>query len=280
MSLHLFSILASIPSPSFREYELGPLTLRFYGLLIGIAVIAGIWIATHRWVKLGGHSDDVSFIALIAVPAGLWGAKVYHVITSPEGKTFVDIFKVWDPGLGIPGGLVFGIIAGLFAAKKKNISVPKFLHAAVPAILIAQAIGRFGNWFNQELFGRPSELPWALEISEKTRSNLATQYESFVPYAQFTTFHPTFLYEALWNVGLFVVLITLDRMDRIKTWQMLPAYLLGYGLGRFWVESLRIDDANEIFGLVRVNTFTSFLAVSIGFVLLFLFRNNKSIQEI
>ena len=270
--------LASIPSPEKNNIEIGPLNIRYYGLMIGLGVILGIYIATQRWVKLGGDSDDISYVAMFAIPAGLFGTKVYHVITSPEGKTFVDIFKIWEPGLGIPGGLLFGFLAGWWATRIKGLSVSKFLHAVVPAIPLAQAIGRLGNWFNQELFGRPTDVAWGLEISEGTRLGLANQYESFVPYVEFTTFHPTFLYEMIWNLGLFGVLLFLDSKDKIKKWQMLPAYILGYGLGRWIVESYRIDHANEILGF-RVNSVVSFTAILVGIGLLAYTRSLSKSSE-
>ncbi len=260
-----YSLLASIPSPSSNGFELGPLSLRFYGLCIGIGVVAGITIASKRWAAKDGNPDDVAQVALIATLAGLWGAKIYHVIT--DGKPIVEIFKVWTPGLGIPGGLVVGLLAGWLAARRRKLDIGSFIFAVIPAIPIAQAIGRFGNWFNQELYGRPTDVPWALEIDPEYR---VAGFEGF------ETFHPTFLYEALWSVGLFALLVFLGRKGILKGAQMLPAYIAGYSVGRFWVESLRIDNATEIEG-IRVNNITSGVAaIAAIMVLVYMSSKDKS----
>jgi prolipoprotein diacylglyceryl transferase len=261
----LTHVLASLPSPDSNEIVLGPLHLRAYGLMIAIGVIAAVELARRRWKARGHDPDQISGMALWAVPAGLIGSRVYHVITDwhrfhpPEGQ-FVDAFKIWEGGLGIPGGIAFGAAAGLLYAKKKGMPLAEFADSTVPAIPLAQAIGRLGNWFNQELFGRPTDLPWGLEIDVSQRPD---------GYLDFTTFHPTFLYEALWNLALVGVLILIDRKKVLRPGKLVWVYLGGYFLGRLWVEALRIDPATEILGL-RVNLWVSIVVVVVSAVVLIL----------
>ncbi|MEO0493609.1 MAG: prolipoprotein diacylglyceryl transferase, partial [Actinomycetota bacterium] len=183
-------MLASIPSPSESVIELGPLTLRAYGLMIGFGVIAAVLLAQKRWSARGGDADDISTIALWAVPAGLVGARAYHVLTDwrfDEG--WAEPFKIWEGGLGIPGGMAAGVLVGLWVIRRNGWDQAKLLDAIVPSLPLAQAIGRWGNYFNQELFGGPSDLPWAVEIDPDIAA------EAGHPGVE--TFHPTFLYESL-----------------------------------------------------------------------------------
>ncbi len=256
---NLYSIFLSIPSPSANSIELGPLTLRYYGLMIGLGVIAAVFIGTKRWVAQGGVADDVSYVAMFGVLGGLFGAKLYHVLTSIPDRGFIDIFKIWEPGLGIPGGLAVGLLAGWYAARRKSINPERMLHAVVPGIPVAQAVGRLGNWFNQELFGRPSDLPWAVEIDQNVRTELALRSPDFAQYADAATFHPTFAYEALLNLTLAGALLIADKLGFIKRAMMLPLYVAGYGLIRFVVESFRSDEAAELFG-VRFNLLLAAIA--------------------
>jgi prolipoprotein diacylglyceryl transferase len=243
------SVLASLPSPSFNTISLGPLTLRLYGLCIALGVIAAVVISSKRWEARGGNPDDIGTIALWAVPAGVIGARLYHVAT--DWKTYRGdwgaAFNITNGGLGIPGGILFGVIAGLIVVKKKGLPAAPLLDVVAPAIPVAQAIGRLGNWFNQELFGRPTTLPWGLEIDVVHRP---------LGYEQFVTFHPTFLYEALWSLGVAGVLVLIDRTRKLRPGELFACYVLGYGLGRLWVEDLRIDKASLIWG-VRVNIWMS-----------------------
>jgi prolipoprotein diacylglyceryl transferase len=243
------SVLASLPSPSFNTISLGPLTLRLYGLCIALGVIAAVVISSKRWEARGGNPDDIGTIALWAVPAGVIGARVYHVAT--DWKTYRGdwgaALNITNGGLGIPGGILFGVIAGLIVVKKKGLPAAPLLDVVAPAIPVAQAIGRLGNWFNQELFGRPTTLPWGLEIDVVHRP---------LGYEQFVTFHPTFLYEALWSLGVAGVLVLIDRTRKLRPGELFACYVLGYGMGRLWVEDLRIDKASLIWG-VRVNIWMS-----------------------
>lgn len=243
-------IVGSIPSPS--SGQLGPLNM--YGLMIALAVLAGIEIARVRWRARGGDPDDIYAIAFLAVPAGLIGARLYHLATdwrSYEGR-WGDAVKIWEGGLGIPGGLALGVGVGVWVAYRRGLRISVGLDAIIPGIAVAQAIGRIGNWWNQELFGRPSDLPWAVQISP-TKAAAAG-------YPGVATFHPTFLYEMLWNLGLFAVLVLVDRRRNLRPGTLLPIYIGGYFLGRLWIEALRVDTASIIFGL-RVNIWLSILGI-------------------
>ena len=243
------SVLASIPSPS--SGRLGPLNM--YGLMIALGVLAAIELARVRWRDRGGNPDDIYAIALWAVPAGLIGARLYHLATdwrSYEGR-WGDAVKIWEGGLGIPGGIAAGVGVGVWIAYRRGIRLPTGLDAIIPGIPLAQAIGRLGNYWNQELFGRPTDLPWGLEIDGANRP---------LEYAEFQTFHPTFLYELLWSLALVGVLVAIDRRRVLRPGNILPLYIGGYFLGRLWVEALRIDDASIILGL-RVNIWMSLLGI-------------------
>lgn len=243
-------VLASIPSPS--ENRIGP--LHAYGLMIALGVLAAIELSARRWKARLGDPNDFWSIALWAVPAGLIGARLYHVIT--DWKTYfpddpLRSLEIWNGGLGIPGGIICGVGVGVYVAHRKGMRLSVGLDVVAPALPLAQAIGRIGNWFNQEVFGRPTDLPWGLEISPSRRP------AAFEGYA---TFHPTFLYEGLWNLAIVGLLIWLDRKRVIRPGNLFVLYVLGYGVGRLWVESLRSDDASLILGL-RVNTWMSLAAI-------------------
>ncbi|MDH3682849.1 MAG: prolipoprotein diacylglyceryl transferase [Acidimicrobiia bacterium] len=256
--------VASIPSPSSNQLEIGPLQLNYYGLCIGLGVVAAVLIGQRRWAARGGNPADISYVATWAVPAGLVGARAYHLIT--DWRPIEDWLKVWEGGLGIPGGLGLGILVGYWAAKRKGLDIGNAIDAVIPGIPVAQAIGRVGNWFNQEIFGRPTDVPWAVEIDERFRPAAFTDEP---------TFHPAFLYEALWNLGLAGFLIWIDRRGVLKKGMLLPLYVLGYGIGRFVVEGVRIDAATLIFG-IRVNHWVSGGAVLISAVaLILLFRRGE-----
>ena len=262
-------IVASIPSPSSTGLEIGPLTLNYYGLCIGLGVVAAVMLAQRRWTRMGGHPDDVPEIAKWAVPAGVIGARIYHVIT--DWRPASEWIKIWEGGLGIPGGLIGGIGVGYLVARHRLRSADgdgdlrNMLDAAIPGIPIAQAIGRLGNWFNQEIFGGPTDLPWAVEIDEVHRP---------AEFASEPAFHPAFLYEATWNLLLAGFLIWVDRRGVLKRGMILPLYVIGYGIGRFLVETVRIDAATEILG-VRVNHWMSGLAVVGGLAALAWMRKGK-----
>ncbi len=263
----LSNLVASIPSPSTGTISIGPLNLRMYGLCIALGVIAAVWLLGRQLERRGyGNADDASAIGMWGVGAGIVGARLYHVVT--DWSRFEDnlgaIPKIWEGGLGIPGGLLAGILVGTWAGRRRGIPTGVLLTCAAPAIPLGQAIGRWGNWFNQELFGRPTDLPWALEIDDE---HLPAGYPSG------TTFHPTFLYESLWNLGLCGLLLWIDRRFKLGPGRLMAVYLIGYGTGRFWIEGLRIDAAHEGGGL-RLNQWVA-LAAIIGGALWLIFDRRE-----
>lgn len=251
-------ILSSIPSPGSNSFELGPLTFNAYGLMIALGVMAAVTLSSKRLADRGGDPDDISAIALVAVPAGLIGARLYHVIT--DWKSFQgrwgDVWKVWEGGLGIPGGMFLGVLGGLWVVRRRQLDRSLLLDVTVPTLPLAQAIGRFGNWFNQELFGGPTDLPWAVEIAEEHRP---------IEHVDSSTFHPTFLYESLWNLTLFGLLLWIDSRGILKRGRLLAVYVLGYGLGRLWIEIIRTDPASLVLG-VRVNVWMSLALIAGGLI--------------
>ena len=258
--MSLTALIASIPSPGSNAIHLGPLQLRAYGFMIALGVLAGVWLTGRRMeAKQVGTSEDMSAIALWAVPAGVVGSRIYHVIT--DWKSFRGdwgrAFKIWEGGLGIWGGVAAGVLVGLWAARRRGVDAASILGCAAPALPLSQAIGRWGNWWNQELFGKPTTLPWALRVSPARVVELG--------YAPGTTFHPTFLYESLWNFGLCGVLLLIDRRYKPRPMRLFAMYVAGYTFVRFFIERLRIDFASKIAGL-RVNEWVSaivfFLAVA------------------
>lgn len=258
--MHLGALTASIPSPSFNVIHLGPLDLRMYGLCIALGVIAAVTISSRRWEARGGNPDDIGTIAIWAVPAGVIGARMYHVATDWKKYDghWIDAFKITQGGLGIPGGILAGVLVGLLVVKVKKLPAVPLLDVVAPAIPVAQAIGRLGNWFNQEVFGRPTSLPWGLEIDPEFRP---------VRYANQPTFHPTFLYEALWCIGLALFLVWLERNKRLRPGELFALYLLGYAVGRFFWELLRSDAASLILGL-RVNIWMSIVVGAVALAVL------------
>jgi prolipoprotein diacylglyceryl transferase len=246
--------LLSIPSPANGVWHLGPVPLRGYALAIILGIVAAIWIGEKRWVARGGKGGEIQDLAVWAVPFGLIGGRLYHVATDharyfgAEGDPW-QILYVWRGGLGVWGSIAFGAVGVIIGARLKGIRIWPLLDTLAPGVLVAQAIGRWGNWFNQELFGKPTDLPWALEIDPAHRPP---------GYEDQATFHPTFLYECLWDLGAFGVLIALDRRFRIGHGRMVALYVMAYTLGRGWIEMLRIDtvELDDVLGL-RFNVWTS-----------------------
>ena len=250
------SFLASLPSPSGGTIDLGPLSIHAYGLMIAIGVIASVRLLGARMVAKGvGTLDDANSIAVWGVVGGVIGARLYHVATdwSKFENNLGNIPKIWNGGLGIPGGLLLGAAAGIWAARRRGISISGVLASAAPAIPLAQGIGRWGNWFNQELFGKPTTLPWGLRIDAAHRP---------AEYASFTTFQPTFLYESLANLALAGLLVLIDRRKKIRRGHLFAMYVMGYGLIRFVVEGMRIDEAHHLGGL-RWNQWVALAAIAI-----------------
>jgi prolipoprotein diacylglyceryl transferase len=248
-------LLAFIPSPSQGVWSLGPVPLRAYALLIILGIVVAVVVGSRRYVARGGSAGVIGDIALWAVPFGIIGGRLYHVLTdwqlyfAPGGSGIIGALRIWDGGLGIWGAVALGGLGACIGARRLGVSLPPIADAIAPGIALAQAIGRWGNWFNQELFGAPTTLPWGLEIAPQYRPE---------GYADFATFHPTFLYESLWMVGVALVLIWADKRFQMGHGRVFALYVLLYTLGRGWIEYLRIDSANTILG-VRLNVWTSIL---------------------
>jgi len=238
---------ASIPSPADNGFYIGPLFFHAYGICYVFAVTAAILITRRRWAKAGGNPDIVYEVAKWGFPAGLIGARIYFLITTPSQMPdhWWGPFAIWDGGLGIWGGIAAGVAVGVWYLRKHLAwaDVYRFMHACTPALLVAQSIGRIGNYFNQELFGKPSSLPWAVQISYAHRPP---------GYAQYATFQPTFLYEIIWNLSLAAVLIWLDNRGKIRPPALFPLYVAGYSAFRIFEETLRIDYSVHILGM-RLN---------------------------
>ena len=246
------SFAFSIPSPSQGVWHLGPVPIRAYALAILVGIVLAVVITERRWVARGGPPGAAADIAGWAVPFGIVGARLYHVISSPqayfgEGGRPLDALKIWEGGLGIWGAIAAGALGAWIACRRRGWSFLMMADSAAPGIAVAQAVGRLGNWFNQELFGRPTTLPWALEISPANRPD---------GYAQFATYHPTFLYESLWCLAVAATVVVLDRRFTLDRGRSFALYVVLYTVGRGLFELLRIDPANRIMG-VRLNVWTS-----------------------
>ncbi len=265
----------SIPTPSVSSFSVGPLTIHFYALCIIAGIAIAIYLGDKRYRRAGGGQNVVADVAIAAVPAGIIGGRLYHLITSPDayfgahGRP-LDAIKIWNGGLGIWGAVALGTLVAYWQHERLRrrgregmLSFGAFTDALAPGLLLAQAIGRFGNWFNGELFGRPTSLPWALEIPVTLRP---------AGYEAYPTFHPTFLYEAIWCVLVATLLLLLEK--RFHPGQGFLFYIGAYCIGRFFIESLRIDSAHAFAGL-RVNEWMSiFVAVMAGFLFWRIGRNN------
>ncbi|GJF28773.1 prolipoprotein diacylglyceryl transferase 1 [Kitasatospora sp. NE20-6] len=251
--------LAYIPSPSRGVLHLGPVPLRAYAFCIIIGVVVGVWLGSRRWVARGGAKHTVGDIAVWAVPFGLVGGRLYHVITDHqlyfgEGRNAWAAFKIWEGGLGIWGAIALGAVGAWIGARRRGVPLPAYADAIAPGIALAQACGRWGNWFNQELYGKATTLPWGLEIHKVETDGTVID----------GVYHPTFLYESLWCVGVAVLVIWADRRFTLGHGRAFALYVAAYTVGRFWIEYLRIDEAHHILGL-RLNDWTSIL-VFIGAV--------------
>ena len=247
--------LLSIPSPSSSTIELGPLSIHFYGLTLLVAIAAAVAITGIRWTRRGGDWDLIFRVAVWGVAFGIIGARLYHVVTSWDElpDEWWGPFAIWKGGLGVWGGIGLGCIVGAIVAKRSGVSVAKLADCVAPGLLVAQGIGRFGNWWNQELFGKPTDLPWGLEIDPENRPIDDIDQE---------TFQPTFLYEALWCFAAAGLLLFIERRfkGRIRTGNLFALYVLIYSVGRLWIETLRIDPAHEIGG-VRLNVYVAGLGI-------------------
>lgn len=262
-------MISSIPSPSSGSIELGPLKLNAYGLMIALGVVVAVQIAGRRAQKRGvATMDDFSSIAMWSVSAGVVGARAYHVITdwsSFEGRWW-HAFRIWEGGLGIWGGVAAGIAVAIWRAKVRGLDPMWILTCAAPALPVAQAIGRWGNWFNQELFGRPTTLPWALSVSDATATGAG--------YPAGTTFHPTFLYESIACLLLAGFLVLVERRLRPARGRLIFWYAAGYSFLRFFIESLRIDSAHHLWGM-RLNQWVAIVVFTFAAIVLVDSRHSR-----
>ena len=265
--LHAFLALTLPSPPSPIIFEAGPFAMRWYGLFIALGIAVGTFVV-YRELERKGHDGTLALDALFfVIPLGFIGARVYHVLTDYDlyaGDPFPGVFEVWNGGLGIYGAIVGGFLGALIFARIRGISLLMFADAAAPGIILAQAIGRWGNYFNQELFGRPSDLPWAIRIAPENRPS---------GFEDAAAFHPTFLYESIWNVLVFFVLLYVARRfaSRLKDGDIFLLYVSLYSVGRFFVEALRIDPAFLV-GDFRGNLFVASV-LALTFALIFLLRH-------
>jgi len=265
--------IAGIPSPSSGSLDLGPLKLNAYGAMIALGVVAAVWLGGKRLVARGiGTTDDMSAIAMWGVPFGVIGARLYHVIT--DWQLFRDnpgaIVQIWKGGLGIWGGIALGTLVGIVVARKRGLPVGLLLTCVAPALPLAQSIGRWGNWFNQELFGRPTTLPWGLEVSASTAQSAG--------YAAGTQFHPTFLYESIACLLLCGALIVLDNKVPMRAGRLFFFYTAGYTVFRFFIEGLRIDPAHDAGGL-RLNQWVSLAVFAASVAVIISMRGRPATTE-
>ncbi|KAB5608304.1 prolipoprotein diacylglyceryl transferase [Bifidobacterium jacchi] len=281
--------LAYIPSPSFSRFSIGPVTIHMYAICILTGVCVAVWILTTRWKRAGGTFDQILDTTLVTVPCALVGARLYHCITTPEAYfpppfghgDLVNILKVWEGGMAIFGGIIVGALVVFLWCRKHRYPFALFADCIAPALMVAQAIGRLGNWFNQELYGKPTTLPWGLKLNESVDAIGHTEvcYDG-KPCPTGTLFHPTFLYEMIWNLIGAAIIVWLGHklVNVLRNGQQFAMYLMWYGLGRTWIESIRINYSSIVFGL-RVNVWTAILCFLLGCVLFVVLQRTGGTYE-
>jgi prolipoprotein diacylglyceryl transferase len=263
-------LLASIPSPSSGSIDVGPLELHAYGVMLLLGILAATFLTGYRWTRRGGDWDLVFQVAMWGVAGGVVGARLYHLATSwsEVPDEWWGPFAIWEGGLGVWGGIAGGVLVGAVVVKRAGVSVLEFMDVVAPGLLLAQAIGRLGNYFNQELFGEPTDLPWALEIDPVNRPD---------GFADAETFHPTFLYELGWNLIGVAVLLWVDRRFRIKPPGLFALYVAWYTFGRTFEELIRVDPSKEYLGF-RLNFYVS-VALFIAAVVTFFWAQRRPAPE-
>jgi len=256
-------MLAYLPSPSQGVWHLGPIPIRAYALCILTGIVVATWWTRRRWVTRGGAGDDVLDVVMWAVPFGIVGGRLYHVITDPElyfaaGQQPIRALYIWDGGLGIWGAVALGAAGAWIGCRRHGIRLADFADVVAPGLVVAQAIGRWGNYFNQELYGGPTTLPWALQIDAAHRPTDTPGVGLY---------HPTFLYESIWDVGVAVLLVWAGRRFGLRNGRLFALYVAAYTVGRAWIEALRVDHANHVLGL-RLNDWTSLVvfAAAVAFL--------------
>jgi prolipoprotein diacylglyceryl transferase len=271
--------VAWIPSPSQSVWHLGPLPIRAYALCIVLGIVAALVVGARRFQARGGRREDVWDIAGWAIVFGIVGGRLYHVVSDPElyfgaGRHPLDAVKIWDGGLGIWGAIALGAVGAWIGCRRKGVSLPVFADAVIPGVVLAQAIGRWGNWFNNELYGGPTDLPWGLQIhclsvtvGHAQLGGVASGGERCQAGSAVLAAHyqPTFLYECLWDLGIVLLLIYADRRRRMGRGTVFTLYVMAYTAGRAWIEALRTDHANHFLGL-RLNDWTSIVVFVLAVV--------------
>jgi len=280
--VHVQIIEAAIPSPTVSVLKLGPLSVHLYALCIVAGILAALWLTDRRWQARGGARHQVGDVAGWAVLFGIVGGRLYHVITDPElyfadGKHPLDAVKIWDGGLGIWGAIALGALGAWIGCRRHNMDFTAFADSAAPGVLLAQAIGRWGNWFNNELYGRATDLPWKLQIHDLDVATGKASRDAAGQVVVLGYYHPTFLYEMVWSLLVVALLLWLDHRRKLGRWQVLALYVMGYTFGRFFVELLRDDHANRILGM-RVNSWVSILVF--GAALAWFVRNRNSPRSV
>jgi prolipoprotein diacylglyceryl transferase len=259
-------MLASIPSPSISVFEIGPLNIHIYGILMGIAVATAYVLTVRRYEKFGGDRATAESAGFWAIVIGFVGARFAFVLPrlGDYSDNWLGVFRIWEGGIALFGGLTFGTVAALFVVHRRHGDLLMFADSVAVALPAAQAIGRWGNYFNQELFGTPTSLPWGLEIDPENRPRFA---DGSLRYPGAETFHPTFLYEMLWNIGLIVLLVWLERHRKLRRGTSIALYMILYSTARFLLELIRTDSPYRFWGLSR-NGWYSLLVIGAGLALL------------
>jgi prolipoprotein diacylglyceryl transferase len=261
------TIFLAIPSPDVSYIELGPLRIHFYALFILAGIILALVLTESRLRSRGAESGVALDISLWAIPLGILGGRFFHVVTHPNdyffpGADLLAVFRIWEGGLAIYGALMFGALGAAIGARAAGIKFTSYLDAVAPGVLLAQAVGRWGNYFNNELFGTPTDLPWGLQIDS---SNPA--YPAGLP--EGVLFHPTFLYESIWSLAGVALLLAADQRFNLRWGKMMGLYLVYYSVGRVWIEAIRIDPSEIILGL-RVNIWSAIAGIALGLAIIFI----------
>jgi prolipoprotein diacylglyceryl transferase len=263
--VNITTIVRAIPSPDVSFIELGPFRLHFYALFILTGIILALILTESRLRSRGAEAGVALDISLWAIPFGILGGRFFHVITHPndyffEGADLLAVFRIWEGGLAIYGALLFGALGAFIGARQSGLKFVSYLDAVAPGVLLAQAVGRWGNYFNNELFGLPTDLPWGLEISSNNPA-----YPAGLP--EGVLFHPTFLYESIWSLAGVALLLAADKRFNLRWGKMLGLYLVYYSIGRIWVEAIRIDPSEVLLGL-RINIWSAVAGILVGLAIL------------
>jgi prolipoprotein diacylglyceryl transferase len=265
--VNITTIVTAIPSPDVSFIELGPFRIHFYALFILTGIILALILTESRLRSRGAEAGIALDISLWAIPFGILGGRFFHVITHPndyffEGADLLAVFRIWEGGLAIYGALMFGALGAFIGARQSGLKFVSYLDAVAPGVLLAQAVGRWGNYFNNELFGLPTDLPWGLEISSNNPA-----YPAGLP--EGVLFHPTFLYESIWSLAGVGLLLAADKRFNLRWGKMLGLYLVYYSIGRIWVEAIRIDPSEVLLGL-RINIWSAIAGILVGLAILIL----------